>query len=344
MTACCLLSSGLPRLSPRCRARLLPRAPNPARIGSAPIRSWTGGGARTTTYSAQPDGAEGTAGTPHKSAKTGEVFPPGRSLLSMPAPMKRRRSVGSGAPEWETMMMGEIRASVTLENRDVCGAVRLGLRAEADVRRTRAEGVVDTGAVTLVIPEEVPTELGLEHWGTRTVVYADERREERPVTDVTIEIRDLATRVDVPADAARANPSPPPSGLGGPLALRTSTVPAKPRWLLAIPRRHQQDRGGLSPLHVAAYIRTHPGSAPIVKQHLAAIRMLCRLARRQSGPAGEGREAARRAGPPPGGGGPGRVRRGGRARGAEGGALPEHGPGCPAADGPGRSSGGSSWR
>ena len=31
----------------------------------------------------------------------------------------------------------------------------------------------------------------------------------------------------------------------------------------------------VSPLHVAAYIRTHPGSAPTVKQHLAAIRMLC---------------------------------------------------------------------
>ena len=30
----------------------------------------------------------------------------------------------------------------------------------------------------------------------------------------------------------------------------------------------------ISPLHVAAYIRAHPGSAPTVKQHLAAIRML----------------------------------------------------------------------
>ena len=29
-----------------------------------------------------------------------------------------------------------------------------------------------------------------------------------------------------------------------------------------------------APLHVAAYIRTHPGSAPTVKQHLAAIRAL----------------------------------------------------------------------
>ena len=33
--------------------------------------------------------------------------------------------------------------------------------------------------------------------------------------------------------------------------------------------------GCVSPLHVAAYIRTHPGSVPTVKQHLAAIRVLC---------------------------------------------------------------------
>ena len=31
----------------------------------------------------------------------------------------------------------------------------------------------------------------------------------------------------------------------------------------------------IAPLHVAAYIRTHPGSVPTVKQHLAAIRALC---------------------------------------------------------------------
>ena len=95
-----------------------------------------------------------------------------------------------------TVTMGEIRASVTLENRDDRGAVRLGLLAEADVRRTTVEGVVDTGAVSLVIPEEIATELGLQDWGTRTVVYADERREARPVTDVTIEIGKLATRTE----------------------------------------------------------------------------------------------------------------------------------------------------
>ena len=31
----------------------------------------------------------------------------------------------------------------------------------------------------------------------------------------------------------------------------------------------------VSPLHVAAYIRTHPGSVSTVKRHLVAIRMLC---------------------------------------------------------------------
>lgn len=92
--------------------------------------------------------------------------------------------------------MGEIRASVTLENRDDRGAVNLGHRVEAEVRRTTVEGIVDTGAVNLVIPEEIANELGLRNWATTTVVYADERREERPVTDVTIEIGNLATRTE----------------------------------------------------------------------------------------------------------------------------------------------------
>ena len=92
--------------------------------------------------------------------------------------------------------MGEIRASVTLENSGDREVVYRGHGVEADVRRTTVEGIVDTGAVSLVIPVEIATELGLRHWGTRTVVYADERREERPVTDVTIEIGNLATRTE----------------------------------------------------------------------------------------------------------------------------------------------------
>ena len=89
--------------------------------------------------------------------------------------------------------MGEIRASVRLENSWDRENVDRGLGVEADVRRTTVEGIVDTGAVNLVIPEEIAQELGLRHRRTRTVVYADERREERPVTVVTIEIGNLAT-------------------------------------------------------------------------------------------------------------------------------------------------------
>jgi len=89
--------------------------------------------------------------------------------------------------------MGEIRASMTLENSGDREYVYRGDRVEADIRRTTVEGVVDTGAVSVVIPEEIATELGLRYEGTRTVVYADERREQRPVTNVRIEIGDLAT-------------------------------------------------------------------------------------------------------------------------------------------------------
>ena len=98
--------------------------------------------------------------------------------------------------------MGEIRTSVALENSWDRENVDRGLGVEADVRRTSVEGIVDTGAVSLVIPEEIATELGLRQWGTRTVVYADEPREERPVTDVTIEIGNLATRTEAIVGAA----------------------------------------------------------------------------------------------------------------------------------------------
>ena len=92
--------------------------------------------------------------------------------------------------------MGEIRASVTLVNGVDRENVYRGHGTEADVRRTTTEGTVDTDAVSLMIPEELATELGLRAWGTRTVVYADERRERRPVTGVTIEIGNLATQTE----------------------------------------------------------------------------------------------------------------------------------------------------
>ena len=57
------------------------------------------------------------------------------------------------------MTMGEIRASVTLENTSDRDRVYDGHGVEAEVRRRTVEGIVDTGAVNLVIPEELAREL-----------------------------------------------------------------------------------------------------------------------------------------------------------------------------------------
>ena len=71
--------------------------------------------------------------------------------------------------------MGEIVASMELENADDSAIVRRGLRDESTVRRTTVEGLVDTGVVMLVLPEDVVGRLGLKTQRQVTVVYADER-------------------------------------------------------------------------------------------------------------------------------------------------------------------------
>ena len=85
--------------------------------------------------------------------------------------------------------MGEIVASVELENTTDRDIVSEGFRDESTVRRTTVEGVVDTGAVMLVLPENVVKRLGLRTRREVVVTYADERREMRPVAGpVTIQI------------------------------------------------------------------------------------------------------------------------------------------------------------
>ena len=69
--------------------------------------------------------------------------------------------------------MGEIHADVTLENAGDREYFRRGDRAEADIRRATVDGIVDTGAVTLVLPQNVVERLGLATQGTAFVAYAD---------------------------------------------------------------------------------------------------------------------------------------------------------------------------
>ena len=61
--------------------------------------------------------------------------------------------------------MGEIRADVTLENPSDRAVVDRGYGRESDIRRSTIDAIVDTGAVTLVLPQNVVERLGLEQVG-----------------------------------------------------------------------------------------------------------------------------------------------------------------------------------
>ena len=85
--------------------------------------------------------------------------------------------------------MGEIVASMELENAGDREVVSLGLRDESTVRRTTVDGVVDTGAVMLVLPEDVVDRLGLRTQREVVVAYANDYTETRPVAGpVTVQI------------------------------------------------------------------------------------------------------------------------------------------------------------
>ena len=77
--------------------------------------------------------------------------------------------------------MGEIVASMKLENAVDRENANEGLRDEATVRHATVDGVVDTGAVLLMLPENVVSHLGLKAQRDAVVTYADERKETRPV-------------------------------------------------------------------------------------------------------------------------------------------------------------------
>ena len=96
-----------------------------------------------------------------------------------------------------TADMGEISVDFELENPVDRGIFERGLGDESSVRHTRVQGIVDTGAVMLVLPEDLVERLGLQFHETVVVTYADERKEERPVAGpVTVRIADRSTRTD----------------------------------------------------------------------------------------------------------------------------------------------------
>jgi clan AA aspartic protease len=74
--------------------------------------------------------------------------------------------------------MGEIKARVLLENAADRELVRRGAMPAADLRRVEAELLVDTGAVLVLLPQDMVEALGLEPTGRAIVVLANDQRVE----------------------------------------------------------------------------------------------------------------------------------------------------------------------
>lgn len=93
--------------------------------------------------------------------------------------------------------MGEIIATMELENAGDRVAFEEGFRQESEIRRTRVDGIVDTGAAVLVLPQNVTERLGLKQRRTVFVTDADGRKEERPVAGpVTVQIGNRGMSTD----------------------------------------------------------------------------------------------------------------------------------------------------
>ncbi len=80
--------------------------------------------------------------------------------------------------------MGEVKVSVELENYGDREVARRGFLSEDQIRSQRVDVVVDSGAVMLVLPQDLVEVLGLRMLRKAIVTYADERKEERDVAGV----------------------------------------------------------------------------------------------------------------------------------------------------------------
>jgi len=79
--------------------------------------------------------------------------------------------------------MGEVRVTVQLTNVGDITLVRRNLMRPEEVRSVEANALIDTGAVSFVLPSLIVERLGLARPFKQVVRYADGRREEVDVTE-----------------------------------------------------------------------------------------------------------------------------------------------------------------
>jgi len=93
--------------------------------------------------------------------------------------------------------MGEISINIELENAEDRAVSKRGYLKESEIRTYSTNAIVDTGAVMLLLPQNVVKKLGLDQQRTVIVSYADDRKEERPVAGpLTIKIGDRFMNTD----------------------------------------------------------------------------------------------------------------------------------------------------
>jgi len=85
--------------------------------------------------------------------------------------------------------MGRFKVEIDVANYEDMVLARAGNLAVEKVRRTRIQGVVDSGAARLVLPKGLVIQLGLPAAGKARVRYADQRRATRnKVKDVWLKL------------------------------------------------------------------------------------------------------------------------------------------------------------
>ena len=83
-------------------------------------------------------------------------------------------------------MMGAVRVKLQLKNAIDEALINRGLLAPNLLRQLEIEGLVDTGAIGLVIPQKVMEELGLKIRGQRIAQYANGSEETIGATEPVI--------------------------------------------------------------------------------------------------------------------------------------------------------------
>ena len=77
--------------------------------------------------------------------------------------------------------MGEVRASVVLENGDDRGLARRGVLEPHEIRRVEADLLVDTGAVLILLPQDMVEALGLGAMDKAVVMLANDVKVEMSI-------------------------------------------------------------------------------------------------------------------------------------------------------------------